>query len=271
LEGKRVIANDYNPYIVNLWRVLQDEDLTEQLLDRLQVYTTEIIFRQNEGAWVAKPTKKSPDRRLFVSQPFEEYWYSLRTRLNSHRVVGSLPNLSVEYAALFLVFNRTCFNGLWRESSKSGLNVPIGRRANGDYMTLPNWDDVIEAGEWVRDLDILFVNQSWEIFLDEYVYDPRLRCVVYCDPPYYKKFVGYNSFGFCADTQADLAITLFEVASHTGSDIVVSNSAEADPFYVDSQGWVKSFFDSRTSVSGSSQKDDMSELIAVLRVSPESL
>ena len=261
LSGKKVWANDYNPYIVNLWRVVKDPKLASQTISILQAMDQEYGSLRTAGQWLYKPTKRNPDRKRYHAPDYEAKWLILRHQLNQKRAPGSLPEPSPEYAAKFVFFNRTCFNGLWRESEKSGLNVPIGRTGSGNYMTYPDWESVIESGSWVRDLDIEFHNEGYLTFLEGV---PKRPCLVYADPPYYKTFTQYNSKGFSIDDQADLSLALSEFAAETRSDVIVSNSAAASLFYPPGIGWEHHFFDSKTSVSCSSNKEDMSEILAFL-------
>lgn len=246
LEGKRVLCNDYNPWLINAWRVVRDEAASEKLVEKLEELTRVWHALTEEGK--------------------EEAYLNLREKLRGEPEGG--PRAPGD-AALFLFFNRTCFNGIWRESVKSGLNVPIGKRANGGFLKLPNWEKCIEAGSWVRDVDFEFCQGDFRNFLD-CLWGDRATWVVYADPPYYKKFVNYNKLGFKDADQMDVIAHLESIADKGGCSIL-SNSADlvylrqtSGAHALDINKWTYNFFDSKTSVSCAKDKGELKEILAVL-------
>lgn len=241
LKGKKVICNDFNPWLINAWRVVNDKALSDLLLKELESMTK----NWEEIPW-----------GLGKEKAFD----NLREDLRSTEPAQGSPL----HAAWFLFFNRTCFNGLWRESKKSGLNVPVGKKANGDFMKLPDWEETIKAGSWVRDVDIEFSHGDFREFLDG-IYGDRKDMVVYADPPYHAKFVGYNKLGFNKWDQGAVIEHLERVALEERGCSILSNSAElyGSDVVWNINRWTVSFFDSKTSVSCGKDKGKLKELVAV--------
>lgn len=263
LDSVKVYVNDYNQHLINAWRAVFDRDRAKKVLGILKLQSKLWVRKHEKGEWVDEVnTKTGKSRRVYKAPECEAMFDRIKTQLNS-----DLSNDPVYSAALFLFFNRTCFNGLWRESKKTGLNVPIGRTSKRDYMNIPDWEAVLEAGSWVRDLDIVFAHGDFHKFLRYDFYEAGLAqdlddTVVYADPPYHNKFVQYNANGFSEDRESELAseLTLF---ARNQAICVMSNSAEfADK--LDFQ-WVKTLFSSKTSVSCAADKGQMDEMVAVLK------
>lgn len=71
--------------------------------------------------------------------------------------------------------NRTCFNGLYRENSKGGFNVPFGRYPN---PTICDASLIISDSELLQDVEILNGDFSTtQNYIDGYTF-------FYFDPPY---------------------------------------------------------------------------------------
>lgn len=142
-----------------------------------------------------------------------DHYLQIRKRFNE-----SVPE-SLESAALLYVINKLCFNGLYRENSKGGFNVPFGRRKRFPEFSLK---DFFEAAKILSDTEI--VNQD---FADA-VADVRYGDFVYFDPPYIpstttSSFTTYNSAGFGIDQQKKLADIMSELKS-LGVKSICSNS-----------------------------------------------
>ena len=91
---------------------------------------------------------------------------------------------------------------------------------------------------------------------------PWEDAVIYADPPYYKKFVGYNKNGFSLDDQVDLVVQMEDYAV-AGCRGVLSNSAEFASHL--GNKWNVKYFKSSMSVACSAVKGKLPEMIGVLR------
>jgi DNA adenine methylase len=128
-------------------------------------------------------------------------YYKLRDHFNN----GELN--PVEEAALLLYFNKTGFNGLYRENSKGQFNVPFGRYKN---PTIIPENKIRKASKILKNIEIL--NQDFS-YVQEYV-EPGDLC--YFDPPYQPvsdtaNFTSYFADGFELDDQIKLLNTCIEL------------------------------------------------------------
>lgn len=93
------VINDINPRLITAYRAIQQSpDALISELSRLQK--------------LYLPLSQEARTEMYMNE---------RERFNS----GNTD--SVETAALFIFLNRTCFNGLYRENSRGGFNVPHGK------------------------------------------------------------------------------------------------------------------------------------------------
>lgn len=133
----------------------------------------------------------------------EAFYYELRNEFNE--------NVSEEReAALFIFINKSCFNGIYRENSSGGYNVPFGKRKNvnpynreqiQDIANMLNLKDAkgnykveIYTGDFNSMINFLNSNESY---------------FIYMDPPYRPVTLGgfssYHSSPFNDEKQIELA------------------------------------------------------------------
>ena len=145
---KRAIINDINPHLVKTYSIIRDEPYS--LIDAL----TDL---QNQFKALGDYDKQ------------KELYLDVRNHFNNKTLTG------VEEAAYMIFLNRTCFNGLYRENSKGGFNVPFGRYAN---PTICDEDLILADSELLQKVEILNGDFSHTA---EYVHGYTF---FYFDPPY---------------------------------------------------------------------------------------
>lgn len=145
---KRAIINDINPRLVKTYRIIRDEP--SPLIDTLNDL-------QNQFKALEDYDKQ------------KELYLDIRARFNNETLTG------VEEAAYMIFLNRTCFNGLYRENSKGGFNVPFGRHSN---PTICDEDLIIADSKLLQKVEILNGDFSHTA---EYI---RGYTFFYFDPPY---------------------------------------------------------------------------------------
>lgn len=149
-------------------------------------------------------------RPLFDGGNDEARYYAARDEYNDGAE-------GLRCTALFLYLNAYGFNGLYRENSKGGFNVPFGT----------NKDKAVDAGlfeAWSRAMRRGTVQCSpWQ----ETIREARAGDVVYLDPPYAPasptaSFASYSAGGFGWEAQRELADAIPGLVA-LGCRVVVSN------------------------------------------------
>jgi DNA adenine methylase len=129
----------------------------------------------------------------------ENYYYQIREEFRK-----------THNPKLFYYLNRTGYNGLYRESSKSGFNVPFGKYKTINYKyNFTRYKPILE--EWE------FSNKSFEnveLHKDDFVF---------ADPPYHGCYNQYSSGGFTWNHQVKLVEKL---ALHEGVVIATNSDNE---------------------------------------------
>jgi DNA adenine methylase len=176
------IINDSNEEIVNLYKVVRDSpNELMQSLDNLAVNYS------------------------------EEFYYELRRTESKN---------ATQRAARTIFLNKTGFNGLYRQNSKGGFNVPFGKRLK--CPELYEMNNLLEASKRLQEADLR--RQDFEEILNE----ASEGDLVYCDPPYEplnttSSFNAYQANGFSQAEQVRLKVACVRAAER-GAMVFISNS-----------------------------------------------
>lgn len=247
--------NDVNPRLVNFYKQVRDNP--EAIIDKCKSY------RDPNG----EPNHERPcSTTAWNGSTVESYYYQQRALFN-RRVYddewsGSNEEL-IEEAALLLYLNRTCFNGLYRQNSDGGFNVPKGSYENPDWV---QEDRVRAASELLSDVEIF--NQDFDYILDHVDEDD----LVYFDPPYEPlsttaNFTDYSEEGFDREDQLRLLETC-KTLDKMGVYVILSNSGvmfdlyEGAGFIVELEGAVRAIN------SDAENRGEVDEIVAT-NVPPE--
>lgn len=145
---KRAVINDINPHLINTYKVIRDTPFL--LIDFLTELQSDFIVLEDY------------DKQ-------KEFYLGIRAKFNNEVLSD------IEEAAYMIFMNRTCFNGLYRENSKGGFNVPFGRYKN---PTICDESLIIADSEILKPVEILQGDYSnIEDFVNNYTF-------IYFDPPY---------------------------------------------------------------------------------------
>lgn len=182
IEPKKGSINDTNQHLMNFYKIVRDSP--EELIEETSKYEYK-----------------------------KETYYTLRERFNEEKLSD------LERASLFLYFNKTGFNGLWRVNSKGKFNVPFGRYTN---PTIVHKDRIRDSSE---------VLKSTEIFCTDFSYILKFAKegdLCYFDPPYEPVsetayFTSYTAQGFDMKEQERLSETCHKL-DKKGVLFVLSNS-----------------------------------------------
>lgn len=200
---QRAIINDINPTLIHCYRLIQQD---------CGVLIRELRMIENEY----NKQETFEDKKAF--------YYKLRVKYNSTKVSNrNTPHT----AALFMFFNKTCFNGLYRENHHGDFNVPFGKYV---HPTICNEKVLNDAHDALQRVEILQGN--YKNVIDHI--DWREYNFFYFDPPYrplwgannFKEYT-YNSFG--DPEQEDLKRFCDVINDHHGLFMLSNSDSESEP------------------------------------------
>jgi DNA adenine methylase len=250
LEPVDATINDTNPRLVTFYEVVRDHP--DALIDRLRAFDD--------------PTADPDDTQAFSAETWngtavDQYFYQQRARFNRRPYADepwpTTERDRIEEAALLLYLNRTCYNGLYRENSRGGFNVPIGRYTDPDWVVA----DRIRAasrvleGATVHGEDFAYVTDAA---------DPG--DLVYADPPYQPmsataNFAEYSAEGFDREDQHRLLETV-QTLDDAGVHVVLSNSGVTYELYDDAGFFVETVPATRAINSDETARGTVDEIVA---------
>ena len=187
LQFNNVVINDINSELINCYNVIKNNP--EELIKELSKF------------------KNS-----------EEEFYKIR---NWDREENYNKRSSVEKAARTIYLNKTCFNGLYRVSSKGFFNVPYGKYKNPSFV---NADNIRNLSKYFKSANITFLNKDFSAVVE----DAKEGDFIYFDPPYYpinktSSFTSYSKDGFSQEDQIKLKKEI-DTLTGRGVKVLMSNS-----------------------------------------------
>ena len=204
--------SDVNPALINALQVVSEE---EQLDDLVKVLRNLQEDYGNRGTVRKHATQEERNAGMY---------YEMRARMNT--LLADTKNIEkhnpVDFAALMIFLNKTCFNGLWRVNSEGLFNVP-----EGDYVKPRNICQEGILRECQRLLNRTKIESlGWKQAMSR----KRVKegDLVYLDPPYMPLKIGDNVFtsyftkGFDFGDQRELAQVAASAAAK-GVRVVASN------------------------------------------------
>lgn len=192
ITPKTAHISDLNTVLISAYKRIQSD--AEGLIEEL---------RQLEAQY----------RSLETLEEKRELYLEKRAQYNA------LENTSPEKVALLIFLNKTCFNGMYRENSKGGFNVPFGKHPNPTICDEANLRSVSAA---LKETTIALAPYQ------EAVKNAKAGDFIYFDPPYHplnatSSFTSYHADGFSAKDQEKLRDT-FKKLSERGCKVMLSNS-----------------------------------------------
>lgn len=230
LEPKKGSINDINHHLINYFKMVRDDP--EGLIEEASKYEYE---------------KKN--------------YYRLRDRFNEEEITD------LERAALFLYFNKTGFNGLWRVNSKGKYNVPIGRYKNPTIVPV---EKIMASSRVLKSIEILNTDFTYVITASQE------GDLCYFDPPYEPVsetayFTSYTAKGFDMNEQERLRDTCVEL-DNKGVHFVLSNShvKQIEDLYEERSSFKINIVQARRSINSRADKRGPINEILVTNI-PEEL
>ena len=177
----KIYAYDINNALINVYKHIQKNK--DELYKLINFYITE--YDNIKGTMV----NRKPNTIEEAKTSKESYYYWLRNKYNN------IDKNTVECSALFMIINKTCFRGMYREGP-NGYNVPYGHYKK--TPTIISETDLNYISDLIKDVE--FKQSS---FIDSIKYIKKSD-FAYFDPPYVPEkstsFVKYVEDGFNLET-----------------------------------------------------------------------
>ncbi len=180
---KKAILNDTNPHIIKLYKEIQRGIITPQIVK---------TYLEKEGSILKNAGDNGYDHFRLIKNRFNKNFNSLD----------------------FIFLSRAGFNGMMRFNKKGEWNIPFCKKperfakayitkivnqvANVSYTIKPDWN---------------FINKD----ISEVIPPAKKDDIIYCDPPYYGRYVDYYN-GW---TEADEEL-LFHQLQETKAKFILS-------------------------------------------------
>jgi DNA adenine methylase len=201
----KVYAYDINRGLIYVYKNIQTNK--EELFTHITKYIN--MYDSLDGIIINRKPKTLKEAKTSK----ESYYYWVRNIFNKME-----DNTCVEYSAIFMFLNKTCFRGMYREGP-NGYNVPYGH-----YKKTP----IIITKEELDNVSVLIKNV-------EFIHSDFKKSIekvkegdfVYLDPPYAPEtnnsFVGYVTGGFGLNMHKSLFDEILNL-SEKKTKFLMSNS-----------------------------------------------
>tara|TARA_B110000259_G_scaffold188277_1_gene246161 strand:+ start:3352 stop:4251 length:900 start_codon:yes stop_codon:yes gene_type:complete len=174
----KVYAHDINKGLIYVYKNIQTN--TEELFTYITKYIN--MYDSLDGIIIDRKPKTLEEAKTSK----ESYYYWVRDIFNKID-----DKTCVEYSAIFMFLNKTCFRGMYREGP-NGFNVPYGHYKK--TPTIITKEDLDIVSELIKDVE--FIHSDFKKSIE----NVEEGDFVYLDPPYAPEtknsFVGYVSDGF---------------------------------------------------------------------------
>ena len=183
IKGK-IFAYDINEQLIYLYKNIQRNPSTlyKKIIEIMDIYDSCPYIENNKVENIQNNRKPKTKEEAVESR--ETYYYWLRKQYNYEK-------LTIYGSALFIILNKLCFRGVYREGP-NGFNVPFGHyKKTPTIITEENIHTISKLIENVKFKSIEFIKTFKKAKKGDFVY---------MDPPYApvneKSFVTYDKRGF---------------------------------------------------------------------------
>ena len=203
----KIYAYDINKALIYVYKHIQEHK--DELYNYIEKYITDYDSINNTITYDNISKEEEKRKKKIIRNPVtledakkykESYYYWLRNTYND-----SVDKTTIKCAALFMVLNKTCFRGMYREGP-NGFNVPYGHYKK--TPTIITKENLTIISELIKDVE--FIHADFSISIKA----PLSGDFVYLDPPYAPinddSFVGYVSGGFGLDKHKQLFSSIKE-------------------------------------------------------------
>lgn len=210
-QPTKFIINDINPNLICMYNIIKTK--CNKLTNLLDVYEKEYNSLSN-----------LEQRQVYYNEKRDQY--NLK-KFNTNQFDAALlfeqNDANITLVSLFILINKLCFNGIYRENSNGKFNVPFGKYTSltFDYTNIKNVSDYFNQSEC----------KIYCSFYDTLLHDvleEENKAIIYMDPPYYvcdqSKFNHYTNNIFTKQDHQQLYTNIQKWQLNRDVHIVCSNS-----------------------------------------------
>ena len=210
---KEAYLNDSLKELVVLYQTIENSDLyrmMKNINNEITRYMSHPNGRKTDYQSKTKIFKEWKDEYNFLIEPVS---------------IDNLGrNKKIRVSILFLLLNYSCFNGVYRKTSKGFFNVPHGRTSTksgikDNNISIPDLKIFKNAKKYFKDTNANFSSVDFKQALSTV----KKGDVVYLDPPYYDSVNYYNEVDFTHENQKELRDEMIRLAE-LGAHVMMSNS-----------------------------------------------
>jgi adenine-specific DNA-methyltransferase len=197
LQPIKSICSEKNKSLHNVYTQIKTNP--NEIMRILDMFHTEYFLIEN--------IKGDNSRQSYYNEKKDEF-NEIKNKKETTLVDG------IRESCLFIFLNHTCFNGMYRESSKGLFNVPFGK---GRQCSFYDRNNILQLSEYLKSITIL--NEDFRL-IENYIQEGD---IVYLDPPYHKTFSSYDKSGWTEQDTIDVLL-LFNRLTLKKVHVILSNS-----------------------------------------------
>ncbi len=218
--------NDINTNISSAYKNIRDN--CTQIIDNLSIYSEQYSnYSEDKRNKYYYLQRRRFNRLIGLRTKIKRRWNDKKEIYEKRYYVKKTENLvnrKIDYGpkntSLLIFLNKTCFNGVYRENSYGGFNVPHGKFRNTPNIV--NSGDLTEVSIALKDAQITNTDFSKAISRS------KEGDFIYLDPPYMpisktSHFTMYDKSGFNKTSQERLKNEIIKL-NDKGCKFLLSNS-----------------------------------------------
>jgi len=201
---------DSNEFLIDLYKSIRDKP--DKLINVLKNHKFKHELFDKDYYYLLRPIFNIKSEYQIFNETLPEFF-------NWHPKSKNQKIDIIKKSSMFIYFNKTAFNGLYRVNSNGEFNVPFGRYVNPSIVQEKK---IIEASELLKETKIKKI--SFEKILNFTKEDD----FIYFDPPYQpisdtSNFTSYQKTDFSEKDQEKLA-NVFKKLDSKNCKVMLSNS-----------------------------------------------
>jgi len=259
---KNIVLNDINVTLISTFnfvksnpsQLIKEFTLLDNSLEALMPASV-----TKNGVSVALSSLHGVDDKELIKESLDSaktFYNDTRTLFNKDKK-NDIPD--IKNSARFLFLMAHCFNGIYRENSSGGYNVPFNW-AHNTPNTKAKIDAINDYNKFFNSNNIIFENMDVFSLISKY---GKENCFYYMDPPYMNEKTSENKYsegGFGSNEQSKLVSEAISMDSMVYSNHYLKSIK--DEFAINNIDFKKIFRKNIMAASAEARKNDLAEILA---------